>query len=93
MDRPAANGKKRLLTVIPGNLSQNHLYVNKHYDFFAADCIGASRKSTNGNAKPIEIVLDGLNETIQTDIGVDAKTGKPRRFFRGRTRLRRITDC
>ena len=32
----------------------------------------------------IEIFLDGLGETIATEIGTNAKTGKPRGFFRGR---------
>ncbi len=76
--------KKRLFRVTAGNLRQNHLYVNGHYDFFPKDCIGPSRKSLKAGGGEIEIFLEGLNETIQTDIGTDAKTGKPRGFFRGR---------
>lgn len=92
MEQRAANDKKRLLKVTPGNLSQSHIYVTGHYDFFPLDCIGPSRKSGNGDATPIEILLDGLNETVQTDIGRNAKTGKPRSFFRGRTWVRRFFE-
>lgn len=80
--------KKRLFRVTAGNLRQNHLYVHGHYDFFPRNCIGPSRKLANGNGATISIHLDGLRETIETDIGCDATTGKPRRFFRGRTWVR-----
>ena len=82
--------KKRLLRVTAGNLRQNHLYVNGHYDFFPADCIGASRKSANGSGTAISILLAGLGHTIETDIGSEARTGRPRRFFRGRTWVRQF---
>jgi len=55
-----------------------------HHTFFPPDCFGASRKSANGQSKPIQIHLDGLNTTVETDIGTEAATGKPRRIFRGR---------
>lgn len=90
MERSAADERKRLLLVTPGNLRQNHLYVRGHYDFFPADCIGPARKARNGADRHIAIFLDGLNETIETDIGADPKTGKPRAFFRGRTWVRRF---
>ena len=60
--------RKRLFRVTGGNLRQSHLYVNGHYDFFPADCVGPSRKPKTG-VKGIEIFLVGLNETVQTDIG------------------------
>ena len=85
-----ADDNKRVLVVTPGNLRQNHLYIRDHYDFFPPDCIGSPRKNANGNAKPIEIVLDGLDEVIETDIPTDARTGKPRGFFRERTWVRRF---
>ena len=50
-------------------------------DFFPADCIGASRKAEGGNGVAIRVFIEGLRETIETDIGSDARTGKPRRFF------------
>lgn len=82
--------KKRLFRVTAGNLRQNHLYINGHYDFFPEDCIGASRKSANGNGTAIQIHLQGLGESVHTDIGSDARTGMPRRFFRRRTWVRRF---
>jgi DNA (cytosine-5)-methyltransferase 1 len=88
----ATNKKKRLLVVTPGNVRQNHLYVRKLYDFFPADCVGPSRKRTNGNGSHIEIWLDGLNESIETDIGTNAKTGVPRGFFRGRKWVRQFFE-
>ena len=92
MDRSAADPSKRLLVVTAGNLHQNHLYIHKHYAFFRPDCIGESKKKANGSVKPIEIVLDGLNEVICTDIGTNAKTGKPRGFFRDRIWVRRFFE-
>jgi hypothetical protein len=56
--------KKRLLRVTAGNLKNNHLYINGHFDFFPQDSIGPSKakKRQNGN---IEIYLEGLNETLR----------------------------
>lgn len=83
--------RKRLLRVTKGNLRNNHLYVHGHYDFFPADSIGASKRK-NGKGTAIRIFLEGLNRTIETDIGSDARTGEPRRFFRGRTWVREFYD-
>jgi hypothetical protein len=80
---------KRLLRVTAGNLRQSHLYVNGHYDFFPADCFGGPRRATAAS-RPIELSLDGLDETISTDIARDAKTGKPRGFFRARAAIRKF---
>jgi hypothetical protein len=82
--------KKRLLRVTAGNLRQSHLYVNGHYDFFPPDCIGGAKRSADCRA--IDIHLDGLNRTIRTDIGRDAKTGKPRGFFRTRGWVRQFFE-
>jgi DNA (cytosine-5)-methyltransferase 1 len=40
--------------------------------------------------RPIKIELDGLGETVETDIRSDAKTRKPRGHFRERTPFRRF---
>jgi hypothetical protein len=88
----AAADKKRLLRVTAGNLRQNHLYVSGHYDFFPVDCFGPSKRSEKTVNGEIEVVLDGLNESIRTDIPRDQKTGKPRNFFRGRTWVRRFYE-
>ncbi len=90
MEPLEANGKKRLLKVNAANLRNNHLYVNQCYDFFPPDCVGGARKSANGHSKPVKIELDGLNETIETDIGIDAKSGKPRKFLRDRSSIGRF---
>lgn len=74
---------KRILTVTAGNLRQNHLYITKHLDFLPKDCVGPARRTGKAVA-PFEIELEGLAETIATDIGRDAKTGKPRGFIRDR---------
>ena len=79
--------KKRLLRVTAGNLRHNHLYIHGHYDFFPN---GSSHKSPNGSCPSIRIVLEGLGETIDTNIGSDARTGKPPRVFRGRSWVRRF---
>ena len=80
--------EKRLLRVTAGNLRHRHIYINGHYDFFPPDCVGGARRSADGGT--IDIYLDGLNRTIRTDIGRDAKTGKPRRFFRSRGWVRQF---
>jgi len=82
----------RVLRVTPGNLRNNHLYVSPHFDFFPADCVGPPRKGDRSRNAAIQIHLVGLNETIATDIGTHATTGKPRNFFRGRKWVRRFFE-
>ena len=84
--------RKRLFRVTAGNLRQNHIYINGHYDFFPPDCVGPSRRSDAEGSRGVEIFLDGLNETVTTDIASDAKTGKPRGFFRGRKWVRQFFE-
>lgn len=86
----AASDRSRLIEVTAGNLRQNHLYVRSLYDFFPPDIVGGSRR--NGAAGQIELILDGLNETVHTDIGRDAQTGRPRGFLRCRGSLRRFYE-
>jgi len=80
--------RKRLLRVTAANVRWRHVYVNGHYDFFPADCIGGPRRSPS--SPTIDIHLDGLNQTVRTDIGRDAKTGRARGFFRGRGWVRQF---
>lgn len=77
----SAQNQTRLLRVTAGNVQHDHLYVTGHYDFFPPDAVGGSKRNGNGHAG-IEIVLEGLDETVATDIGSDAKTGKPRGLIR-----------
>jgi len=84
--------RKRLIRITAGNLRNNTINIGRQYGFFPSDCLGASRKSANGHSKPIEIRLDGLNTTIETDIGTEAGTAKPRRMFRGRKWVREFFE-
>ncbi|MEN6449188.1 MAG: DNA (cytosine-5-)-methyltransferase [Thermoguttaceae bacterium] len=86
----AENGKIRLLRVTAANIRNSHIYVNRHYDFFPPDCVGGPRRSRECPA--IDIQLDGLGQTVRTDIGRDAKTGKPRGFFRARAWVREFFE-
>ena len=79
MIRDAIETTRRLLKVTAGNIKNKHLYVREPFDFFPADCVGRAKKG-----KGIEIVLDGLNQVIEIDICVDAKTGL-RNHFGSRT--------
>lgn len=81
---------KRLVSVTGGNLRNEHLYISRHYDFFPPDCVGGPRRSPT--SRGIDIYLDGLGETVRTDIGSDARTGKPRRFLRGRAWVRQFFE-
>ena len=83
--------QKRSILVTAGNLRNNHLYVNGNHDFFPRDCVGGAKRSAKA-AAGIEIALDGLDETVTTDIGSDPKTGKPRGYFRGRTWVRKFYE-
>jgi DNA (cytosine-5)-methyltransferase 1 len=76
------------MRVTDGNLRNNHLYVKDLRGLLPDDCFG---DATSGNGQ-IEIVLDGLGETVKADIGVDSKTGRRRGYFRGRTWIRRFFE-
>lgn len=86
----AVTDKKRLIRVTAGNIRQSHIYVSGNHDFFPPDAIGASRKRLNGNGKglPITIDLSGLNRSVETDIGSEARGGRPRGILRGRAWVR-----
>jgi DNA (cytosine-5)-methyltransferase 1 len=83
--------EKRLIHVTAGNVRQSHVYINGHYDFFPKDIIGPSKRSKQGS-EGIELILDGLGEAVQTDIGSDPKNGKPRGFLRGRAWVKRFYE-
>lgn len=75
--------RKRLVCVTAGNLRQNHLNLGGHDDFFPADCYGAATKDGR-RGKLLRLDVEGLAAPVMTDIPTEAKTGKPRRFFRDR---------
>jgi hypothetical protein len=70
----------RQLHVNEANRRNNTLLVGDHLDFFPPSAFGGPKKNGNGHGG-IEIYLDGLNESITTDIGSEPKSGKPRRFL------------
>ena len=92
MDGGATSKRRRLLVVTPGSVRNSYLSVREHYDFFPADCVGPPNRRANGTGVDIEILLDGLNEAIKTDIGTNAKTGAPRGIFRRRPWVRRFFE-
>jgi hypothetical protein len=90
----SGNGsQRRLVRITPGNVRNNHIYVREHLDFFPPDCIGPSKRNGNGDGHCIELILDGLEETVTTDIGKSSTDDNPRGFFRGRKWVRRFFKC
>jgi hypothetical protein len=89
MPHEVIHATRRLLTISAGNLKNSHIYIRKPLDFFPPDCFGPPRRDSKTVRNGIEIILDGMNEVIETDICVDAKTGKPR-FLRDRAAVRRF---
>ena len=81
--------RKRLICVSDANIRQNHLYLTGHADFFPADSFGPSA-SKEGTGKPLRLDVAGLDSPILPDIPCDARTGKPRRFFRRRSWVRKF---
>lgn len=80
----AMRNATQYITVTPGNLRHNHVYITGHHDFFPKDSFGSSNVQS-GTGKPVTIELDGLDRRIMTDIPSDARTGKPRHQFRARS--------
>lgn len=76
--------RKRLISVTAANLRENHIYISGHWDFFPADSIGQP-SATDGLGALLRLDVEGLPEPIHTDIPRDAKTGRPRGFFRKRS--------
>ena len=79
----AADDNKRYIHVTDGNIRNSHLSVTGLHDFLPVDCVGGSRLAATA-CHAVLIELDGLAKSIETDIGRDARTGKPRHHFRSR---------
>ncbi len=75
--------KTRFVRVTEGNIRQGHLYLTGHLGFFPSDCFGPASEK-NGHGRLLTLHVAGFDEPIQTDIPLDGRTGKPRRFFRRR---------
>lgn len=82
-----AGHRKRLICVSAANLREHHLYLTGHTDFFPADSFGPA-SSAEGIGKPLRLDVLGLPKPVFTDIPTDARSGKPRRFFRKRAWVR-----
>lgn len=76
--------KKRLISITAGNIRNDHIYISGHHDFFPKECYGKSG-SKIGVGKHLTLLLDGLDETVETDISTNGTNGKPRNFFRKRS--------
>lgn len=84
--------RKRLIQVTDGNIRQSHLYIRQHLDFFPSDVLGPPTAGKDLNGHAIHIQLEGLNETIDTDIPTDKNTGRPRQMFRRRSWVRKFFE-
>jgi len=60
--------EKRLVRVTAANLKHSHLYVTGLGDFFPPEAFGGARRK-NGAGGGIELILDGLGETVVTEFG------------------------
>ncbi|MFA5865038.1 MAG: DNA (cytosine-5-)-methyltransferase [Phycisphaerae bacterium] len=81
------NQARHVIRINEANIRESHFYLTGFSDFFPIDSLGASSKR-NGLGKPMRIEVEGLANPVFTDIPRDAKTGKPRRFFRSRAWVR-----
>lgn len=75
--------RKRLVTITGGNLRNNHIYISGHHDFFGEECYGSSSQGKKAK-QLLTLVVEGLSETIETDIAMNGSNGSPRNFFRKR---------
>jgi hypothetical protein len=82
------NRVKRI-SLTGGNIRNFHIPVTRLRDLLPPDCFGAANKR-NGTGRPVVMHLEGLNRTIETDVGRDAKTGRPRGHFRERGWVRKF---
>lgn len=74
-----------------GNIRNSHVPVTGLRDLLPSDCFGAANRK-NGTGSPVVIHLEGLNKTIETDVGRNAKTGKPRSHFRARRWIKQFYE-
>jgi len=75
--------RKRLVAITKGNIAQSHIYLSGHHDFFPREAYGES-SARRGKGKELTLIVEGFDEPVTTDIGVNVSNGKPRNFFRNR---------
>jgi hypothetical protein len=78
-----AENRKRLISVTEGNLRNRHLYITGHHDFFPEEYYGQSN-AKKGTGRMLTLLVEGLPNTVQTDIARGNGNGHPRNFFRKR---------
>jgi len=83
--------RKRLISITKANLSNNHIYISGHHDFFPPDCVGAPNKR-DGLGRIVTLSVDGLSESVETDIASNGQNGSPRNFFRNRRWVRQFFE-
>lgn len=83
--------RKRLISITKGNLGNNHIYISGHHDFFPNECYGQSNKK-KGTGQKLKLIVEGLGEAVETDIGRDGSNDRPRNFFRNRKWVRRFFE-
>ena len=81
--------RKRLVSITKGNLAHKHVYLSGHNNFFPKQCYGESTKS-KGVGRELELIVEGLETPVKTDIGANGGNGKPRNFFRNRKWVRKF---
>lgn len=86
-----ASDRKRLVSIKGGNLRHNHIYLSGHYDFFPPESYGESSKK-KGIGHPLSLVVEGLPDAIETDIGTNGSKGGPRSFFRRRDWVKKFFE-
>jgi DNA modification methylase len=86
-----AGDRIKRISLTGGNIRNCHISVTRLRDLLPSDCFGAAN-TKNGAGRPVLIHLEGLNNTIETDVGRDAKTGRPRSHFRERGGMRKFFD-
>jgi DNA modification methylase len=77
--------ESRVITITEAAFKYGNLNLSAcGKDFFPSDVFGShSKKGKIGNL--ITLKIEGLNDTIETDIPTDKKTGHPRLIFRKRS--------
>jgi DNA modification methylase len=76
--------ESRVIQLTEGAYKNGYLSIRPcGREFFPLDVFGGSSKKV-GLGIPIKLQVDGLSDTIETDIPKDKKTGEPRWIFRER---------
>lgn len=75
--------RKRLVAITKGNIAHSHVYLSGHHDFFPNEAYGQSN-ARDGKGKELTLMVDGFEDPVTTDIGVNGSNGKPCNFFRNR---------